>query len=655
MHQSFEPGKFLRSWLIGGPVKLNVDSTKTADAAGQEKLFNDPDTAAGGLKWISFISPGDVVSFDSLFPSTDYAMAYAITEVISDSDVNAILGVGSDDAVRVTLNGELIHKNFVARGVVADDDIVPVQLKKGTNRLVIQVQDIEGGWAFTARFLDKPAITEQLIKAAFTGNAQDIRMLQRSGADPMAIGITGVNAIQAAQLAGRRGAERLLNPSRQKVNVPSGNVLTDSLYASIGREQRPGIAVLVAKKGSIVYQKGFAYADIQSHKKITPLTKFRIGSITKQFTAAAILQLQEEGKLNVSDKLSKFFPEFPRADEVTIHHLLTHTSGIHSYTNTDSFMRRVTAPISEEKLFAEIKKYPYDFNPGDEYRYNNSGYFLLGYLIEKITGKKLGEVFKERFFVPLKMTNTGMYDSQHKPSNEATGYEKNGNAYQPATDWDMSWAAGAGGLHSTVEDLNKWNDAFYHGKILKQESFKAAITPVMLNSGEKPPGMDYGYGLGIGHYRGFESIGHSGGLNGFISQLVWYPREEMTVVMLTNQSPPELMLDPNRIAEFFAWQHMDTVETYEPIDVSNVDLTIYEGRFQISKELLMDVTAEGQKLFVQVTGQQKYEMFPSKKDEFFLKVVEAVVHFNRDDKGQVVSAHIEQGGFKATAPKIKEQ
>jgi CubicO group peptidase (beta-lactamase class C family) len=655
MHQSFEPGKFLRSWLIGGPVKLNVDSTKTADAAGQEKLFNDPDTAAGGLKWISFISPGDVVSFDSLFPSTDYAMAYAITEVISDSDVNAILGVGSDDAVRVTLNGELIHKNFVARGVVADDDIVPVQLKKGTNRLVIQVQDIEGGWAFTARFLDKPAITEQLIKAAFTGNAQDIRMLQRSGADPMAIGITGVNAIQAAQLAGRRGAERLLNPSRQKVNVPSGNVLTDSLYASIGREQRPGIAVLVAKKGSIVYQKGFAYADIQSHKKITPLTKFRIGSITKQFTAAAILQLQEEGKLNVSDKLSKFFPEFPRADEVTIHHLLTHTSGIHSYTNTDSFMRRVTAPISEEKLFAEIKKYPYDFNPGDEYRYNNSGYFLLGYLIEKITGKKLGEVFKERFFVPLKMTNTGMYDSQHKPSNEATGYEKNGNAYQPATDWDMSWAAGAGGLHSTVEDLNKWNNAFYHGKILKQESFKAAITPVMLNSGEKPPGMDYGYGLGIGHYRGFESIGHSGGLNGFISQLVWYPREEMTVVMLTNQSPPELMLDPNRIAEFFAWQHMDTVETYEPIDVSNVDLTIYEGRFQISKELLMDVTAEGQKLFVQVTGQQKYEMFPSKKDEFFLKVVEAVVHFNRDDKGQVVSAHIEQGGFKATAPKIKEQ
>lgn len=115
------------------------------------------------------------------------------------------------------------------------------------------------------------------------------------------------------------------------------------------------------------------------------------------------------------------------------------------------------------------------------------------------------------------------------------------------------------------------------------------------------------------------------------------------------------MMDPNKIAEFFAWQHMDTAATYEPIDMRNEDLTIYEGRFEISKDLLMDVSTEGQKIFVQVTGQQKYEMYPSKKDEFFLKVVEATVHFNRDDNGQVVSANIEQGGFKATAPKIKGQ
>jgi CubicO group peptidase (beta-lactamase class C family) len=653
--QPVEPGRFLRSWLIGGPLKATRDTSGVSNEAAQEKLFNEPDTSAGGIKWISFTSPADVIKFDSLFPSTDYAMAYAVTEITSESDRTALLGIGSDDAVRVTLNGKSVHRNFIARAVNEDDDVIPVDLKKGVNRLVIQVQNIEGGWGFMARFLDKAALTERLIKAAFTGNGDDIRMLQNAGADPLARGVTGVNAVQAAQIAGRKGAVRLLNPSGKNVEVPSGSVLTDSLYASIGREQRPGIALLVAKKGSIVYEKGFAYADIKRQKKITPPTKFRIGSITKQFTASAILQLQQEGKLNVKDRISKYFPGFPRGDEVTIHHLLTHTSGIHSYTNTDSFMRRVTGPISEEQLFAEIKKYPYDFNPGDKYMYNNSGYFLLGYLVEKLTGKTLDQVFRERFFVPLKMNNTGMYNSQHKPSNEALGYRKLGSAYDTAIDWDMSWAAGAGALYSTPEDLKKWNDALYHGKVLKEETFKAATTPVVLNDGTRPPGIDYGYGLGMMNYRGLKSIGHSGGLDGFISQLMWYPREEMTVVMLTNQSPPELMIDPNKIAEFFAWQNMDSAETYEPVDVSDVDLSVYEGKFEISKGLLMDVTTEGQKIFVQVTGQQKYEMFPSKKDEFFLKVVEAKIRFNRNEKDEVVSAYIEQGGFKATAPKIKSQ
>jgi CubicO group peptidase (beta-lactamase class C family) len=654
-HQSFEAGKFLRSWLIGGPLKAGSDSTRTPDISAQEKLFNNPDTSAGSLKWISLTSPTDVINLDSLFPSTDYAMAYAVCEITSGSDISALLGIGSDDAVRVTLNGKSVHENFIARGLNADDDVIPVELKKGSNKLVVQVQNMRGGWGFMARFLDREALTERIIKAAFTGNAEDIRMLQKAGADPLATGVTGVNAVQAAQIAGRKGAERLLNPSGKHVEVPSGNVLTDSLYASIGREQRPGIALLVAKKGAIIYERGYAYANIEAQKKITPLTKFRIGSITKQFTASAILQLQEEGKLNVKDKISKYFPGFPRGDEVTIHHLLTHTSGIHSYTNTDSFMRRVTSPVGEEQLFAEIKKYPYDFNPGEKYMYNNSGYFLLGYLVEKLTGKKLDAVFRERFFVPFKMSNTGMYDSQHKPSNEATGYTKTGNAYDTAIDWDMTWAAAAGALYSTVEDLSKWNNALYHGKVLKEESFKAAVTPVVLNNGSKPPGTDYGYGLAMGRYRGLEWIAHSGGLNGFISQLAWYPQEEMTVVMLTNQSPPELMLDPNRIAEFFAWQSMDSAETYEMTDVGNIDLTVYEGKFEISKGLAMDFTTEGHKIFIQVTGQQKYEMFPSKKDEFFLKVVEATIHFNRNEKGEVVSAHIEQGGFKATAPKIKTQ
>src|SRR5688572_17525833 len=141
---------------------------------------------------------------------------------------------------------------------------------------------------------------------------------------------------------------------------------------------RPGIAVLVAKNGKIVYNKGFGYADIARKEKITSATRFRIGSITKQFTAASLLKLQEQGKLKISDPVSKFIPDLPRGSEVTLHHLLTHTSGIHSYTNTDSFLSKVTKKISEEELVSYIKTLPYDFNPGERYEYNNSGYFLAG-------------------------------------------------------------------------------------------------------------------------------------------------------------------------------------------------------------------------------------------------------------------------------------
>ena len=645
---------FMKTWLLGGPVALPKDSAGKADASAQEKFFNRTDSAAQ-LDWKRFSSTSDMVVFDSLFPGVDYATVYASAVIASDRDMDAVLGIGSDDAVKVILNGKTVHKNFVARGLNADDDIVPVQLKKGNNRLTIAVQDIEGGWGFMARFLDKKELTEQLIKAASTGKAEDIRLLKKSGADPYLKGSTGINAVQAAKLAGRKGAERLLNPSERDIDVPSGGVLVDSMYASVGRQLRPGIAILVSKGGKVLYEKGFAYADIEKKKKITPLTKFRIGSITKQFTAATILQLQQEGKLSVQDKISKYFPDFPRGNEVTIHHLLTHTSGIHSYTNTDSFMRKVTKPVTGEALYAMIKTYPYDFNPGEKYQYNNSGYFLLGYLAEKLSGKALTEIFRERFFEPLKMNNTGIYHSDNKPQNEALGYGKSGDKYDTAIDWDMTWAAGAGALYSTVEDLDKWNNALHHGKVLSAANYKAAITPVVLNNGSKPPGTDYGYGLGMGNYRGVQSIGHSGGLNGFISQLVWYPKEELTVVMLTNQSPPELMLDPNRIAEMFLWSVMDTAETYDRIDVNSMDLTVYEGKYDVMKSLIMEITTEGKSIFAQLTGQQRFEIFPSKKDEFFFKVVEAKIRFNRNEKGEVVSAFLEQGGFTATAPKMKAE
>jgi CubicO group peptidase (beta-lactamase class C family) len=163
----------------------------------------------------------------------------------------------------------------------------------------------------------------------------------------------------------------------------------------------PGAAVIVSQNGQILYQKGFGYSDVEHSIPITPETEFRIGSITKQFTAAAILKLQENGKLSLNDKLSTFIPDYPRGDEVTIHHLLTHTSGIPSYTSKPDFRKTLTFQIDPLKLIDSLKNDTFVFDPGELHIYSNSGYFLLGYIIEKISSKSLQDYLKETFFDPL--------------------------------------------------------------------------------------------------------------------------------------------------------------------------------------------------------------------------------------------------------------
>ena len=254
-----------------------------------------------------------------------------------------------------------------------------------------------------------------------------------------------------------------------------------------------GVAVLVARDGKIVFQDGFGLADIGNKTPITPDTKFRIGSVTKQFTAAAILRLAEQGKLSLDDKLSKHFPDFSHRPDVTIRHLLTHTSGLHSYTDKPEFITRVTKPIEPAKLIDWFRGDSTDFSPGAGFHYNNSAYFLLGELVAKISGKPYGDFLRETFFQPLEMKSSGVYVNSSPPPGAATGYSLTEGKLKPALDWDMSWAGGAGALYSTVGDLFRWNEALYGGRVLNAESLKAAITPVELP--KNVDGMKYGYGL----------------------------------------------------------------------------------------------------------------------------------------------------------------
>ena len=662
-YEGTQSGKALRKWYVGGPVKVSSDTAKPPGLTDQERFFNRADdqrfNPAGGkpdlAKWKKIEAWSDNVDFDSIYNHPDFVSAYAYAIIVSDKAKPALFAIGSDDAVKVWHNGKLVHKMWVPRGIVQDNDIIPLALVKGKNEILIEVQDIQGGWGFTARFPDDKALSDKLVKTAASGDIDETKKLIGYGANVNGINGNGLTPFNAARINGREEIEKLLVSSGAKeTDVPAPDKLLDGLYGKLNDKSNPGIAVLIAKDGKIIYDKSYGYADLEHKTKISPQTKFRIGSITKQFIASGILKLQEEGKLSVNDKLSKYFPDFPRAGEVSIHHLLTHTSGIHSFTNKESFFADVVKPVTNEKMLDYFKNDDYDFKPGERYQYNNSGYFLLGLIIEKVTGDNYGNYLKKVFFDPLGMSNTGVYSTRINLTNEALGYEKADDNYKRALNWNMDWAGGAGSLYSTTEDLYKWNEAVFNNKVLKPESMKAAFNPVVLNSGLTPPGIKYGYGWGLNEYRGVASIGHSGGLHGFISQLLRVPKDNMTVVLLTNVTPPQVEIDPMKVAELYLWKDMAKQTSFARQQSDEKELEKYIGRYDLSQGMIMTITKEKDGLYAQVSGQNKFPIYQASPGHFYWKVVEATVHFVTDDKGIVTHGHFEQGSFKVDAPKMND-
>jgi CubicO group peptidase (beta-lactamase class C family) len=269
---------------------------------------------------------------------------------------------------------------------------------------------------------------------------------------------------------------------------------------------------------------------------VTTQTIFRIGSITKQFTASAILKLQEEGKLSINDRFSKYFPDFPRGNEVTLHQLLNHTSGIHDPTAADvpDILSRVAKPITSKALVEEIAKFPYDFDPGTKWRYDNSGYTLLGYIVEKVSGQSFGDFLREKFFRPLGMADTGVYRGNLVLPHQAMGYTMGKNGFERPIYIDPSWNGGDGAIYSTVEDLYRWNEAIFNGRALDAASLKAAFTPVATKASQLNSGLGYGFGWFVRSYRGLREVSHSGEVPGFVGMLVRLPDEQFTVVVLAN-------------------------------------------------------------------------------------------------------------------------
>jgi CubicO group peptidase (beta-lactamase class C family) len=293
--------------------------------------------------------------------------------------------------------------------------------------------------------------------------------------------------------------------------------------------------VLVERDGKAILDEGYGSADLEWNVPNVPETRFRLGSITKQFTAASILLLEERGKLKVEDPISKYMPDEPAAwKNITFFHLLTHTSGIPSFTSFPDYNELQSRPVTPEQLVARFRDKPLDFQPGEKWNYSNSGYALLGYLLEKISGENYCDFLQQNIFTPLVMHDSGCDRNSMILPRRASGYTPGPHGLENSGYIDMTVPFSAGELYSTTGDLLRWQQALFGGKLLNPASFKKMTTPFKEN---------YGFGLEIQTIKGRERISHGGGINGFNTFEAWYPPEKLSIIVLSNvngNSPEEI-------------------------------------------------------------------------------------------------------------------
>ncbi len=535
-------------------------------------------------------------------------------------------------------------------------------------------------------------------------------------------------------------------------------------------------SVLVSDQGKVIYKKGFGMANMEWNIHNQPNTKHRLGSITKQFTAMLILQLVAEGKLDLQAPITKYLPDYPKAsgDIITSHHLLTHTSGIPNYTSFPKFMEDESRnPYTPEEFVKKFDEKKLDFIPGKKFSYSNSGYFLLGVLVEKLSGKSYEQMLQDKILTPLNMKDTGYDNYGDILKNRATGYEKSGGDYVNSSYLDMSIPYAAGSMYSTVEDLYKWDQALYTTKILPKEYMTLCFKPYIPAFGNS----HYAYGWGVGYTKigkstdSIYAIGHGGGINGFNTNISRTTSNNSLIVLLNNtgraplndmtnairsimhgkeydmpkKSVADVVLaviedkgidagilqynsikgsesyslseremnaigyqlmssdkleEANKVFQLITKEFPKSSNAYDSygeslmklgkndlaiknyrksvilnpnnqngidslkklgddvddlvkeVEVSNAVLETYIGKYELQPGFVLNITREGNQLRSQATGQPIIDIFPKSENEFYLKVVDAQLAFNKNDAGDIDSVTLFQGGREMNGKKI---
>ena len=405
-------------------------------------------------------------------------------------------------------------------------------------------------------------------------------------------------------------------------------------------------SILVAQNGQPVVSKGFGMANVELAVPNTTQTVFRLGSVTKQFTAMAIMILQERGKLRVSDPACQYLAECPAAwQPLTIRHLLTHTSGIPNYTNLPDFARIAVVPATSAEMVGKFKDKPLEFAPGEKFAYSNSGYYLLGLIIERASGKPYADFLQEAVFAPLAMSHTGYDNPSRIITNRAAGYGRQAGETVNAAYMDMTIPYAAGGLYSTTEDLLRWDRALYTDTLVSQKSLDEIFTP---DKG------GYGYGWSIGQRFNRRAIGHGGGIYGFATHIDRFPADRVTVIVLSNVEGASASKMANDLAAIVFGAPYEIPRARTAITLEPKVLEQYVGQYRIATPPIdISVTLDNGKLLALVAGRLKLALLAESETTFFSRDVSAQIIFARDAAGQVTGLSLRMDGGELPAQRVK--
>lgn len=394
--------------------------------------------------------------------------------------------------------------------------------------------------------------------------------------------------------------------------------------------------VLVAKDHQIIFDKGYGMANYDLEVPNTPKVKFRLGSITKQFTSACILLLEERGKLSVNDPISKYVPDSPDAwKDITIAEVLNHSSGIPNYTAFPDYEKISVYPVTPEELVGRFKNKPLDFKPGSSWNYSNSGYSLLGYIIERVSGQTYEQFLTENILKPVGMNSTGFDHNEEVIKDRAYGYVKKGDDMEHCSYVDMSIPYSAGSLYSTTDDLFKWDEALFSGKVVSSEEFKKMSTVYLGH---------YGYGLQIEtQFKTHKMIGHGGGVNGFHTFIARYPDDGITIVTLSNSEA----YNPGRVNDLAAIVFGQPYTVPEKPQVVSVDPALFDGYvgdYQSGPGMTIKVTKGNGHLMLTLPGRSPIDLFAESETKYFVKDIDGFsITFNKGADGKVSTATFQLG------------